>query len=79
MLKYRGFSSLSAYCANRSHGGTKGHGDKNTRCPLLSFDYNNMISPNNADVSTKMRYAKAIKFAASTNKSVAGRVTTYKC
>ena len=76
MMKYRGYSSLYAYCAHRSHDNTHG---KKTKCPLLSFNFNNIISANNADISTKMRYAKTINLAASTNRTIAGRVTTYKC
>ena len=75
-MKYRGFSSLYAYCAHRSH---STQGKDKTTCPSLSFNFNNIISPNNADVATKMRYANAIKFASSTNKSIAGRVATYRC
>ena len=77
MMKYRGFSSLYSFCADRHH---NSKGDKNnTTCPTLSFNFNNIISPNNADVSTKIRYAKTIKFASSHNKSVAGRVSNYNC
>ena len=75
-MKYRGFSSISAYCANRHHDPNKNKKKENTKCPSLLFNFNNIISPNNADVSTKMRYANAIKFA---NKTVSGRVTSYKC
>ena len=77
MMKYRGFSSLYAYCADRHHN-EKGN-KNNTTCPTLLFYFNNIISPNNADVSTKMRYAKTIKFASSQNKSVAARVSNYNC
>ena len=81
MMKYRGFSSLAAYCAHRSHSTDESHKKEHNRCPTLSFNFNNIISPNNADVSTKMRYAKTIKFASSQNKSVAARVSVsnYSC
>ena len=78
-MKYRGFSSLAGYCANISHGGTKGHGNKNARCPLLSFNHDNIVAPNNADISKKMRYANTINFASSVNRTAAGRVVVYKC
>ena len=78
-MKYRGFSSLYAYCAHRSHNINESHNKRNTRCPLMVFKFDNIISPNNADISTKMRYANTIKFASSVNKTVAGRVANYKC
>ena len=58
-MKFRGFSSVYAYCAHRSH-------NKKTRCPTLRFAFDNILSPNSSDKSRKRQYANAIQMSSRT-------------
>ena len=63
-MKYRGFTSVFSYCANRSE-------KEGKVCPKLRFAFDNVISPNSSDSSRKRQYANVIQFR---SRSVSGRV-----
>ena len=65
-MKYRGFTSVFSYCANRSEKEKEGG-----VCPKLRFAFDNVISPNSSDSSRKRQYANVIQFL---SRSVIGRV-----
>jgi hypothetical protein len=64
-MRYRGYTSLYSYCADRSHK------SKNNRCPSLRFAFNNVLAPNNSAKSKKMIYSNTIRYA---SRGVAARV-----